>query len=87
MAPLARVKDVREFNENLFLNSKIDATTNGIFRNEKLSCDFCERQLTSTRYHQTESRLLLCSACFLHMASLLPTAEKAVERFLLGNVV
>ena len=84
MASLASVKD-NDRNPALFV--KVAHTSSDKFRNEKFTCDFCEKKLTPGRYHRPESDLRLCKSCLMYMASLPPSAEKAVERFLLGNVL
>ena len=84
MAALARVKD---YDQNPVLYTEVDNTNSENIRNEKFICDFCEKKLTPSRHHQAESDLLLCRSCFVYMASLPPTAEKTVQRFLLGNVL
>jgi hypothetical protein len=83
MSSLASVKD---YDRNPIFYAEVDHTGSDNIRNEKFTCDFFEKKLTHRRYHQTESGFLLCRSCFVYMASLPPCAEKAVERFLLGNV-
>jgi hypothetical protein len=50
-------------------------------------CDFCENRSSSKLIHQTETGVQLCPDCLHHMETLPHSIEKAVERFLLGNVV
>ncbi len=50
-------------------------------------CDFCENRSSSKLIHRTETGLYLCPDCLHHMETLPRSIEKAVERFLLGNVV
>ena len=50
-------------------------------------CDFCEHRSSSKLIHRTEAGIQLCPDCLHHMETLPRTIEKAVERFLLGNVV
>jgi hypothetical protein len=50
-------------------------------------CDFCENRSSSKLIHQTETGMQLCPDCLHHMETLPHSIEKAVERFLLGNVV
>jgi Tfp pilus assembly protein PilZ len=50
-------------------------------------CDFCENRSSSKLIHRTETGLYLCPDCLHHMETLPRAIEKAVERFLLGNVV
>jgi hypothetical protein len=50
-------------------------------------CDFCENLVTDRALHLTETGLLLCLPCLHYLESLSPIAEKAVERFLIGNVI
>jgi ribosomal protein L37AE/L43A len=84
MAALAKVKDN---DQKPFFYAEVDHTNSDNIRNEKFTCNFCEKKWAHHRYHQTVSGLLLCRRCFVYMASLSPCAQKAVERFLLGNVV
>jgi hypothetical protein len=50
-------------------------------------CDFCENRSSSKLIHRTETGVHLCPDCLHHMETLPRSIEKAVERFLLGNVV
>jgi hypothetical protein len=84
VAALAKDKDA---DQKPFFYAEVDHTNSDNVRNEKFTCNFCGKKLAHRRYHQIESGLLLCRCCFVYMASLPTCAEKAVERFLLGNVV
>ena len=50
-------------------------------------CDFCENRSSIKLIHRTETGIQLCPDCLHHMETLPRSIEKAVERFLLGNVV
>lgn len=50
-------------------------------------CDFCENLIADRTVHLTETGLLLCLPCLHYLESLSLSAEKAVERFLIGNVL
>jgi hypothetical protein len=50
-------------------------------------CDFCTHRVIDPSVHLTETGLHLCRECLHFMESLCPIAEKAVERFLIGNVI
>jgi hypothetical protein len=84
MTALARVKN---YDQNPVLYTVVEHTCKDNMRNKNFVCDFCEKKLTPSQYHQTESDLLLCRSCFVSIASLPPAVGRAVERFLLGNVV
>ena len=55
--------------------------------NSGYSCDRCEKRVTDGPIHRTESWLFLCSSCLRYMEALSGNHVKAVEEFLLGNVV
>ena len=55
--------------------------------NSDCPCDFCENRSSVKLIHRTETGMQLCPDCLHHMETLPCSIEKAVERFLLGNVV
>ena len=55
--------------------------------NSDCLCDYCENRSSSKLIHRTETGIQLCPDCLHHMETLPRSIEKAVERFLLGNVV
>ncbi len=55
--------------------------------NPDYRCDLCEKRVTDRLIHRTESWLHLCPNCLNYMEMLSSGSAKALERFLLGNVV
>ena len=56
-------------------------------KNSDYICDICENKATNGLIHRTQSWLFLCSDCLHYMEALPGNQEKALEQFLLGNVV
>jgi hypothetical protein len=50
-------------------------------------CDYCEERVTDRLIYQSENGLFLCPDCVSYMEGLPGCIEKAIERFLWGNVV
>jgi hypothetical protein len=57
------------------------------FRYPHHRCDFCEERVTDRFIYQSENGLFLCSDCVSYLERLPDCIEKAIERFLLVNVV
>jgi hypothetical protein len=55
--------------------------------NSDCICDYCENKPANGLIHRTESWLFLCLDCLHYMEALPGNQERAVEQFLLGNVI
>ena len=55
--------------------------------NSNFLCDYCDNRIKDRLIHRTDSGLTLCRDCLEYIEKLPSSMVKAVERFLLGNVV
>ena len=55
--------------------------------NSNFLCDYCDHPIKDRLIHRTDSGLTLCKDCLEYIEKLPSSMVKAVERFLIGNVV